>query len=92
VTPIQQAIKHFGNQAALAAAIGVSQPTVSEWLRGDRPVPEDRAIVIEQKSDGAVTVEALCPNTTWERVPDPAWPNGKPLIDRTVRAVEFKAA
>jgi DNA-binding transcriptional regulator YdaS (Cro superfamily) len=77
---IDRAIKHFGSQAALAADIGVKQPTVSEWLRGDRPVPPDRCPEIE-KSTG-VRCEDLRPDLTWYRgAPSEEWPIGKPYLD-----------
>lgn len=81
---ISRAIEVFGSQAAMAAALGVRQPTVSEWLRGERPVPEERCVAIERATEGKVTCEELRPDVTWHRVPDPAWPwhpKGKPLVD-----------
>ena len=69
MSPIARAIQHFGNQSALAAALGVRQPTVSEWLRGDRPVPIERCTAIEQASSGAVRRWDLRPDD-WHRI----WP------------------
>jgi DNA-binding transcriptional regulator YdaS (Cro superfamily) len=44
---IQRAIDVFGSQAAMARALGVKQPTISEWRRGARPVPAERCPQIE---------------------------------------------
>jgi DNA-binding transcriptional regulator YdaS (Cro superfamily) len=82
---IERAIKHFGSQAALASALGIRQPTISEWLRGERPVPEGRCPEIEQATGGAVRCEDLLPGR-WVRIADPAWPHGKPLLDKTTSA------
>lgn len=49
-------------QAALAALIGVSSATVSEWRKGRRPVPPKRCIQIEQLTAGAVSRRALRPD------------------------------
>ena len=48
-----------------------------------RQVPEDRAAAIEWATGFLVRVETLCPDTRWQRVIHPAWPHGKPLIDKT---------
>lgn len=72
-----------GAAARLARALNVSPVLISQWASGTRPVPEERAPHIEVETEFMVPVEELCPDTTWHRVPDPAWPNGKPLIDKT---------
>ena len=64
--PIERAIKHFGSQAALASALGVKQPTVSEWLTGDRQVPAERCPEIERATGGAVRCEELRPDVAWD--------------------------
>ena len=76
MSPIERAIKAFGSQAAMASALGVKQPTISEWLRGDRRVPAERCPQIERetrkiaeaKSDRAliVTCEQLRDDVAWE--------------------------
>ena len=72
-----------GRAAKLARALNVSPVLISQWASGSRPVPEDRGPAIEWNTDFMVSAEEVCPNTRWCRVPDPAWPNGKPLIDKT---------
>jgi DNA-binding transcriptional regulator YdaS (Cro superfamily) len=44
---VAEAIRRAGGQSALAKAIGVSQPTVSEWLNGKKPVIAEKAPDIE---------------------------------------------
>lgn len=72
-----------GVSARLARALNIPAVLISQWASGARAVPEDRAPALEFETGFLVPVEALCPNTRWHRVPDPAWPNGKPLIDKT---------
>jgi DNA-binding transcriptional regulator YdaS (Cro superfamily) len=72
-----------GVAARLAEMLQVPPPLISQWAGGTRPVPEDRAPSIEFATEFRVPVERLCPETRWHRVPDRAWPNGKPLIDKT---------
>lgn len=72
-----------GVAARLARALNVPPVLISQWASGTRPVPEDRAPAIEFETEFKVPVETLCPNTRWERVPHPDWPNGKPLMDKT---------
>ncbi len=63
---IETAIKTLGSQAAMASALGVTQPTISEWLRGDRRVPAERCPQIERVTSGAVRCEDLRPDVEWE--------------------------
>ncbi|MEI8614921.1 Cro/CI family transcriptional regulator [Shewanella sp. PP-He15 brown] len=50
------AIDHFGSQAKLAAAIGVSQAAISKW---PVDVPELRAYQIERLTDGELKATEL---------------------------------
>ncbi|MGE6314540.1 Cro/CI family transcriptional regulator [Shewanella baltica] len=50
------AIDHFGSQAKLAAAIGVSQAAISKW---PVDVPELRAYQIERLTGGELKATAL---------------------------------
>lgn len=53
----------------MASALGVKQPTISEWLRGDRQVPAERCPVIERetRARGAeVRCEELRSDVPWE--------------------------
>lgn len=80
---IETAIGLFGSQEAMAQAIGVRQPTVSEWLRGARPVPQERRAEIEYALKGRVACEDFGDDMRWKRVPDKSWPHplGRPLLD-----------
>lgn len=66
---IQRAIKTLGSQAHLAQALGVRQPTISEWAKGERPIPIERCVQIEQATKGAVRRQDLRPDD-WQRI----WP------------------
>jgi DNA-binding transcriptional regulator YdaS (Cro superfamily) len=81
----------IGSCKRLAEAIGVFPSMVSQWSTGVRAVPENHAPAIEFHTGFLVPVEVLCPDTRWQRVPDPAWPNGKPLIDKTPQPVEVSS-
>jgi DNA-binding transcriptional regulator YdaS (Cro superfamily) len=89
---IERAIKYFGSQAALAAALGVKQPTISEWLRGDRQVPAERCPDIERATGGAVRCEELRPDVDWgvlrEQATKPAAPDA-PTEDPGQRLTKF---
>lgn len=60
----------------MACALGVKQPTISEWLRGERRVPAERCPQIEretrrvarEKGDASliVTCEQLRDDVAWE--------------------------
>ncbi len=63
----------LGSQALLAKAIGVTQPTLNQWISGDRPVPIERCVLIEQATNGQVTRKDLRPDD-WHRI----WPE---LVD-----------
>lgn len=65
MSAVQEAIDHFGSQANIASALKVSQPTISEWLRGERRVPAERCPQIERLTGGAVRCEALRPDVDW---------------------------
>jgi len=83
MNPIQAAAAAVGGQTALAAVLGLKQPTISEWARGDRPIPPDRCPAIERATEGKFQVEELRPDVRWVRVPDADWPHpdGRPCID-----------
>ena len=55
---------------AFAKLLGVSQPTVSDWVRGKdnggKVIPEDRARQIERATGGAVTCEEMRPDLVEE--------------------------
>jgi len=61
-TPIQRACDHFGSISALARAIGVSVPTVHQWITGVRPIPSERCSQVEIATGRAVICEELRPD------------------------------
>lgn len=92
---LKEFVKPRGAALRLAQQLGCSPVLISQWIKGaedrqlrrvppqGRPIPEDRAIAIEWHTGFHVRVETSCPDTRWQRVRDPAWPQGKPLIDKT---------
>lgn len=53
-----------GGQTKLAKRLGVSQPTVNGWLRGEKPGAES-AIAIEGLTGGRFTCEQIRPDIDW---------------------------
>lgn len=80
---IVRACKVLGSRSALAGRLGVSLPTVAQWVHGERPVPPNRCAEIELHTGSAVTCDELRQDITWSRVTDAAWPHplGRPCID-----------
>jgi DNA-binding transcriptional regulator YdaS (Cro superfamily) len=83
---LQQAVDRLGGQAALAAAVGVKQQHVWNWLNRGGSVPTDHCAAIEQATDRAVMRWDLRPND-WHRV----WPElinqpGAPAIPEPAKA------
>lgn len=76
-------IRPRGMAVRLARSLQVPASSISAWASRKRPVPEEHAPAIEFQTGFEVRVESLCPRTRWQRVRDPLWPHGKPLIDRT---------
>jgi DNA-binding transcriptional regulator YdaS (Cro superfamily) len=58
-------LKPEGSAKALAAALQIPEPTVSQWKNGKRRVPADWCIDIEKATAGAVTCEELRPDVDW---------------------------
>ena len=54
---------------SLARRLKIPAALMSQWHTGVRPVPIERAVQIEQITDGAVTRRDLRPND-WDRI----WP------------------
>lgn len=53
----QQAIDHYGSATALADALSVTLPAISQW--GEFP-PDKRQLQIERLTDGALKAEPGC--------------------------------
>lgn len=62
-TALQRAIKEAGNQQALADALGIKSPSITDWRRGQ--VPADRCPAVEALT--GVTCEELRPDLAWSR-------------------------
>ena len=62
MNPINTAVQHVGGISALAKALGVTPPTVHQWLKGQRPIPAERCPAIERLTNRTVTCEALRPD------------------------------
>ena len=58
-----------GSGTALAAHVGVAQPTVSEWSTGKKAIPAEHCKVIERLTGGLVTCQEMRPND-WHKY----WP------------------
>lgn len=53
---IKRAVKEVkGGQAGLARTLGVFPQAVSQWVKGERPVPAHHCIPIEEATEGAVS-------------------------------------
>ena len=63
----------YGNQAGLAAALGLSTPGIRQWVTGLRPIPVEHGAAIERATCGQVTRQELFPDT-WARI----WPELAP--------------
>lgn len=71
---INTAIKHVGGISVLARALGVTPPTVHQWLKGLRPIPVERCTAIERATCGQVTRRDLRPDDWQEIWPELATP------------------
>lgn len=50
-TPLEKAIAAVGSQAALAAAVGLSQQAISYWVKKDGRVPAEMVLAVERASN-----------------------------------------
>lgn len=62
---ISTAIQVVGGISALAKALGVTPPTVHQWVKGQRPIPAERCPAIERLTNRTVTCEDLRPDVDW---------------------------
>ncbi|HEY1129180.1 MAG TPA: YdaS family helix-turn-helix protein [Roseateles sp.] len=79
---VQQAIKNFGNQVAMADALGISQPTISGWTKDRtdqawRPVPPRLCIAIEIHP---LNRDATTPVKRWDLRPEDWWREWPDLV------------
>lgn len=66
---LERAIEILGTQEALASALGIRSPSISEWRK--RQVPAERCPEIEKATSGKVTRYDLRPDVFGE-APDQA--------------------
>ena len=91
---IKRACDLVGGISKMAALLGISGPTVSQWCTGVRPVPIERCVAIERATEGAVTRRDLRPDD-WHEI----WPElvilernaANPSASRPPAATEFVA-
>jgi DNA-binding transcriptional regulator YdaS (Cro superfamily) len=76
-----------GRQVALARHLGVSTPTVAEWVTSDRPVPLRHAAEIEGFTGGEVTRKAMFPHD-WQRI----WPELQAPTDTSPKQATAQGA
>lgn len=62
---LKEACINLGGQALMARYLGVSPPTINQWVSGVRPIPAERCLEIEKITEGAVTCEELRPDVDW---------------------------
>lgn len=63
---LERAISIVGSQKALAAILGVTPQSVSQWVNGSRPLPSEHCPVIEEATGKRVICEELFPNFRWD--------------------------
>ncbi|MBE5252954.1 transcriptional regulator [Kosakonia cowanii] len=62
---LKQACSRVGGQASMARCLGVSSPTINQWVKGIRQIPAERCPEIEKATNGVVTCEELRPDVNW---------------------------
>ncbi len=65
---IVEACEAAEGTGALARLLGVSPPTVSQWVNGTRPIPPNRCVQIEQRT--GVSRRKLRPSDWWQIWPE----------------------
>lgn len=55
-------VKFFGGQVATAKALGVTQGTVSGWVRGIHGCSADMALIIQAKTHGRFAASSVRPS------------------------------
>ena len=81
---IERARDIAGGTVALANALGVSAPTVSEWIVGKRRVPLERCPAIELLT--GVSKKELRPDVDWAALSEPRGDEQQLAMNRLPRA------
>lgn len=63
-----------GRSLAIAQALGVTPPVVSDWVTGKKGVPLERCVQIERATNGEVTRQDLRPDDYQDIWPELAQP------------------
>ncbi|CAK0773300.1 transcriptional repressor of cell division inhibition gene dicB [Gammaproteobacteria bacterium] len=66
---ISKACFLVGSQAKIARALGITAPTVNQWISRARPIPPERVLPIVRATHGRITPYELRPDL----YPDPDW-------------------
>lgn len=64
-----------GRSLAIAQAVGVTPPVVSDWVTAKKAVPVERCVGIERATQGAVTRRDLRPDDWQDIWPELAQPH-----------------
>lgn len=59
-----------GRSLAIAQAVGVTPPVVSDWVTGKKGIPMERCTAIERATGGAVTRKDLRPDDWQDHWPE----------------------
>ena len=59
-----------GRSLAIALAVGIKPPVVSDWVKGKKGIPLERCTAIERATGGAVTRKDLRPNDWQDHWPE----------------------
>lgn len=65
--PIRRAIEAVGGQGVLARKVGVTTQAVANWAKGKQRIPAERAVAIEEATNGLVNRSELRPDL-WPEV------------------------
>lgn len=67
----------------IADELGESEQYLYQCMTGRASMRPAKAVDLERRSAGRLTVGQLSPDVVWRRVPDPDWPHpdGRPCID-----------
>lgn len=65
IAAIKTACSHVGGQSEMAKRLGISPPTVNQWVNGTRKIPVRRCPEIEKVTSGMVRCEDLRPDVDW---------------------------
>ncbi|GAA4400452.1 transcriptional regulator [Quisquiliibacterium transsilvanicum] len=68
------------SNAALAQALGVPPPLVSQWKTGARPIPIERCLQIERATGSVVRRWDLRPDDWWAIWPELVETDGAPPV------------